>query len=84
MVNTISSPQLEEIIYLLGRLVGFYDEQVRSDRDSYIYVHTENVKSEELYHFTKRSTINTVPYDYGSIMHTSFRVSIVKWINLGL
>ncbi len=53
--------------------IGFIHEQSRPDRDRYVTVNWQNIKSGEENNFQKYSssfvnTLNT-PYDFGSIMH---------------
>ncbi|RCN46571.1 astacin, partial [Ancylostoma caninum] len=61
------------VIHELMHVVGLWHEQMREDRDDYIKVHKENVKSGYESQFVKvgsnyASTYGT-PYDYLSIMH---------------
>ncbi|KAI8121830.1 hypothetical protein FF38_00332 [Lucilia cuprina] len=63
----------------LMHALGFYHEQNRFERDSYVKVITENIKPNMLVNFGKlphsAATAYGVPYDYASIMHyrsTSF------------
>nr|SPP68602.1 Meprins-like metalloprotease MB2 [Colubraria reticulata] len=61
------------IIHELYHALGFWHEQNRSDRDTYVTIHMDNVEPAEMYNFQKRSTnesktLNT-PYDFTSIMH---------------
>ena len=55
--------------------LGFLHEQNRHERDSYITVQWDNIKSGVTHNFNKASATSThafgVPYDYGSIMHYS-------------
>ncbi|XP_031553445.1 zinc metalloproteinase nas-15-like [Actinia tenebrosa] len=60
-------------VHELMHALGFYHEQSRLDRDNYITIHWNNIKSGRDYNFRKYShgqadTLNE-PYDYGSIMH---------------
>ncbi|KAM7360548.1 zinc metalloproteinase nas-8 [Cochliomyia hominivorax] len=60
-------------IHELMHVVGFYHEQNRYDRDSYVRVVKENIKPDMLVNFEKLSknagTNFGVPYDYASVMH---------------
>ncbi|KXJ22470.1 Blastula protease 10 [Exaiptasia diaphana] len=62
------------MVHELGHAIGFWHEQSRPDRDSYIRVLWENVDDSMKYNFDKRKwgteVIDyNVPYDYSSIMH---------------
>uniref|UniRef100_A0AC35FHC2 EGF-like domain-containing protein n=2 Tax=Panagrolaimus sp. PS1159 TaxID=55785 RepID=A0AC35FHC2_9BILA len=56
-----------------GHALGFYHEQARFDRDSYVQILTQNIQSGLEAQFTKQSPNSMitfgVPYDYGSVMH---------------
>ncbi|KAF3833046.1 hypothetical protein F7725_026711 [Dissostichus mawsoni] len=50
--------------------LGFAHEQVRSDRDSYVSILTQNIKPGREHNFLKRQTNNFgTPYDFNSVMH---------------
>ncbi|EDO37770.1 predicted protein, partial [Nematostella vectensis] len=57
----------------IGHALGFYHEQSRPDRDNYVTVHWDNIKTDSKHNFNKYSAdrINTfgTPYDFGSLMH---------------
>ncbi|XP_078540685.1 uncharacterized protein LOC144826166 [Lissotriton helveticus] len=54
----------------LNHALGFYHEHVRSDRDDYLTIMTENIAPEDLVNFNKENTNNLgLPYDYASVMH---------------
>lgn len=61
------------IMHELTHALGFWHEQNRYDRDTYVTIHTDNIASEHLHDFTKQSIteMNTQgsDYDFGSIMH---------------
>ncbi|XP_074522558.1 high choriolytic enzyme 1-like [Halichoeres trimaculatus] len=57
-----------EILHALG----FHHEQVRSDRDSFVSILTENIQSGREHNFRKVMTNNLrTAYDYRSVMHYS-------------
>ncbi|TKS66019.1 Low choriolytic enzyme [Collichthys lucidus] len=50
--------------------MGFYHEQSRSDRDHYVTINWDNIRTSYLSNFKKEDTNNlNTPYDYSSIMH---------------
>ena len=59
------------IVHELVHALGFYHEQSRGDRDSYVSIVTAHIQSGLEGQFNKRtsSVDNGVPYDYGSVMH---------------
>jgi len=63
------------IMHELLHTLGFYHEQNRYDRDSYVDIHWDNIASARHADFEKlpSSRIQTLgtPYDYSSIMHYS-------------
>ncbi|XP_040014828.1 uncharacterized protein LOC120807159 [Xiphias gladius] len=55
-----------ELIHALG----FWHEQSRTDRDIYVKIHYENIKTGQERNFEQLETNNlNVPYDYTSVMH---------------
>ena len=62
-------------VHELGHVVGFWHEQTRPDRDSYITVLWENIREDSHKNFYKRrkEEIDTRGrlYDYNSTMHYS-------------
>jgi hypothetical protein len=61
------------IMHELLHTLGFYHEQSRPDRDSYVTIRQGNIQSGKEHNFDKyeNSFVDTknVPYDYGSVMH---------------
>jgi hypothetical protein len=59
------------IIHELGHTVGLWHEQCRIDRDDFIEIDLDVVKSSARHNFKQRivETIDLGDYDYGSIMH---------------
>lgn len=61
------------IVHELLHALGFWHEQSRSDRDTYITINTANVHPDYVYNFEKK-TSNVAThgaYDFSSIMHYS-------------
>jgi hypothetical protein len=57
------------IAHELGHAFGLSHEQARSDRDTMVQIHFENVTPGEEPQFEKRRTTNFGLYDFRSIMH---------------
>uniref|UniRef100_A0A914W5Q0 Metalloendopeptidase n=1 Tax=Plectus sambesii TaxID=2011161 RepID=A0A914W5Q0_9BILA len=57
----------------VGHALGFWHEQMRSDRDNFIQVHLKNVQFGKEGNFAKQTAnsikMYNIPYEYGSIMH---------------
>jgi len=51
--------------------LGFWHEQARADRDTYVEIHEENIRDGSAHAFNKQTNVNSrgVAYDYGSVMH---------------
>lgn len=66
------------MMHELGHAMGFWHEQTRPDRDSYIRIVEENIMEGFEDQFVKynRNKVDSlgVPYDYQSIMHYSDKV----------
>ncbi|KAF2350493.1 Peptidase M12A [Trinorchestia longiramus] len=57
-------------IHEIGHAMGFFHEQSRNDRDDFVLVALENVRSGMENNFMSQTTNNfQVPYDYYSVMH---------------
>jgi len=59
------------IMHELMHALGFYHEQSRPDRNSYVNIDLSNVGSTHRHNYDIHSTSNTLntAYDYGSVMH---------------
>lgn len=56
-------------IHEIGHTVGFYHEQSRSDRDSFVEIKWQNINSAYRHNFDLEDSLNFGGYDFGSIMH---------------
>jgi hypothetical protein len=58
------------VVHEMMHAIGFYHEQSRTDRDTYIDVHTECIRSGSSGEFAKATSSEALePYDVTSIMH---------------
>ena len=60
------------VAHELIHALGFWHEQSRPDRDNFIRINFQNIRSDQVYNFDKKTTnIDTLglPYDLLSIMH---------------
>ena len=54
--------------------MGFRHEQARGDRDKYITIQYQNIKTKAVKNFNKGDTLNKMPYDLESVMQYFLRV----------
>ncbi|KAM8707427.1 hypothetical protein ACLKA7_011503 [Drosophila subpalustris] len=61
------------VIHELMHSLGFMHEQTREERDDYVQINKENIRTKYLKNFRKANKTMSfgVEYDYGSIMHYS-------------
>lgn len=63
------------ILHELGHVIGFYHEQVRPDRDEFVKIQTQEIKSGHEHNFQQLTSeeVDSLgePYDFESIMHYS-------------
>lgn len=56
-------------IHQMVHALGYHHEQSRRDRDDHVRILFENMDEHYHQNFAKQNTINSVPYDLGSIMN---------------
>ena len=68
------------LLHELGHSIGFWHEQTRPDRDSYVRIVWENMITSAYLNFLRYSSNEvdslSIPYDYASIMHYPSNVSL--------
>jgi len=70
IINIVSWGTKFRIVHELGHSLGFYHEQSRSDRDSYITINWANITSGKEGNFEIRDDSSHYgPYDFDSVMH---------------
>eukprot|EP00434_Breviolum_minutum_P040620 symbB.v1.2.036101.t1/scaffold5010.1/size60825/3 len=71
-LNLPHTCSLGTVVHELLHALGMGHEQARPDRDDYVTVHWQNIKSGMASQFDKKPNADTArPYDVGSIMHYS-------------
>ena len=68
----------------IGHAMGLQHEQSRGDRDDYVTILSQNIAASKLHNFDKENTINSIKYDYASIMHYGGTVSQLDVIEIPL
>lgn len=66
---------LGNVIHELGHAIGFWHEQSREDRDSFVDILWDNIEPNKEHNFEQHISNgdDVGPYDYGSIMHYGAR-----------
>ena len=80
--NSKCGSRFGTILHEIAHATGFWHEQARPDRDNYVRIIDENIKSEGERQFMKRNDFDVdyqgTSYDYGSIMHYPERAFVIN------
>lgn len=72
-LSYIGCNHVRTIIHELAHALGFHHEQVRPDRDDYVYVQEKNIRQNMLFNFKKLEPSDVydmgTPYDFSSMLH---------------
>jgi hypothetical protein len=68
-MSIVSWDYVHIIAHEICHALGFKHEHSRSDRDSYVEIHLENIIDDEEYNFEIAETMNLTDYDFDSVMH---------------
>ncbi|XP_035225326.1 astacin-like metalloprotease toxin 5 [Stegodyphus dumicola] len=64
---------IARVLHELFHVLGFFHEHTRPDRDDYVIIHENNIKTASMSNFRKMSdakvTTFGLPYDYASVLH---------------
>ncbi len=69
-INIVSWNGRFTICHELGHTLGFFHEQSRSDRDTYVRINWDNIDPNERFNFDREDGSGRYgPYDFDSVMH---------------
>ncbi len=69
-INIVSWSSKFVIVHECLHALGFWHEQSRPDRDSFVTIHLDRIPSDKEHNFDKKSSADVYgPYDFDSVMH---------------
>ena len=70
-LNMVSWSSKFVIVHELGHALGFWHEQSRLDRDTYVQIHWDRITDGHAHNFNMEVSGSHGPYDFDSLMHYS-------------
>ena len=70
IINIVDWGNKFTIVHEIGHALGFWHEQSRTDRNTYVTIHSDRVRDGSIHNFYTESSSGAYgPYDFDSVMH---------------